>query len=85
MYKWTVIMHRVMITLSAAILAASLVFFLIRWNELPERAGVHFDSYGSFDVYAERAYGFYPHIVGSVFIAGLAFAVRVTGKKKTGL
>lgn len=56
------------------LLAVSLVFFLLRWSSLPEEAGVHFDPYGAFDVYASRFYGFYPHIVGAIGIAVLGVA-----------
>lgn len=80
-----VILHRILVALAAAILGASLVFFLIRWGSLPEEAGIHFGPDGSFDVYASRWYGFYPHIVGGLMIGGLTFASWLARRKPTGL
>ena len=77
--------HRILLTVSILILGASLVFYLIKWEDFPEEIGVHFGSDGSFDVVASKFFGFYPHLIGSIVIAGIAFSCRLIGKRKTGL
>ena len=77
--------HRILLTVSILILGASLVFYLIKWEDFPEEIGVHFDSDGSFDVVASKFFGFYPHLIGSIVIAGIALSCRLIGKRKTGL
>ena len=79
------LIHKAFILASAAVLFASLVFYLIKWNSLPEKAGVHFGPDCQFDVYGSKFYGFYPHLVGAAFTAGSALAVRLAGRLKTGL
>ena len=74
-----------LLTVSILILGASLVFYLIKWGDYPEEIGVHFDSDGSFDVVASKFFGFYPHVIGGIVIAGIALACRLIGKKRTGL
>lgn len=66
-------------------LLASLVYYLIRWNDLPDDPGIHFDGDGNFDVYASKFYGFYPHVVGGLISAVLAAAVHLAGKVNVGL
>ncbi|MBR0483204.1 MAG: hypothetical protein IJJ69_00315 [Oscillospiraceae bacterium] len=80
-----VTIHHILFFLSIIILMASLVFYLTKWNSFPEEIGIHFDGNGQYDVIASRYYGFYPHIVGGILIAGLAFAVFLINRKKTGL
>ena len=77
--------HRILLTVSILILGASLVFYLIKWGDYPEEIGVHFDSDGGFDVVTSKFFGFYPHVIGGIAIAGIALACRLIGKKKTGL
>ena len=77
--------HRILLTVSILILGASLVFYLIKWGDYPEEIGVHFDSDGGFDVVASKFFGFYPHVIGGIIIAGIALSCRFVGKKKTGL
>ncbi|WP_455530230.1 hypothetical protein [Ruminococcus sp.] len=79
------LIHRILLTVSILILGASLVFYLIKWGDYPEEIGVHFDSDGGFDVVASKFFGFYPHVIGGIVIAGIAFACRLIGKKRTGL
>ena len=79
------LIHRILLTVSILILGASLVFYLIKWGDYPEEIGVHFDSDGGFDVVASKFFGFYPHVIGGIVIAGIAFACRLIGKRKTGL
>ncbi len=85
MSKKVQIFHRIFIITSIAFLLLSLVFYLIRWNSLPDEPGVHFGSDCQFDVYGSKFYGFYPHLVGAVFTAGFWFAGGFVGKKNTGL
>ena len=66
-------------------LLASLVYYLTRWNDLPDDPGIHFDGNGNFDVYASKFYGFYPHVVGGLISAVLAAAVHLAGKVNAGL
>jgi len=77
--------HRILLIVSILILGASLVFYLIKWGAYPEEIGVHFDSDGGFDVVASKFFGFYPHVVGGIIIAGIALSCRLIGKRKTGL
>ena len=77
--------HRILLTVSILILGASLISYLIKWGDYPEEIGVHFGPDGGFDVTASKFFGFYPHVIGGIVIAGIAFACRLIGKKKTGL
>ena len=61
------------------------MFYLIKWGDYPEEIGVHFDPDGGFDVVASKFFGFYPHVIGGIAIAGIALACRLIGKKRTGL
>ena len=83
--KALLIVHFALICAAWLIVAGSLVLFLSKWDSLPERVGIHFAADGNFDVYAEKGYGFYPHIVSTVLIAGCAFAGAFAAGKKTGL
>lgn len=77
--------HKIIMLCVFAMLAGSLVYYLSRWNSLPEDPGVHFDSDGEFDVYASRIYGFYPHLMGSLAAGCTALVGRLISKKNTGL
>lgn len=79
------ILHRILFFLSIIILTASLVFYLTKWNSFPEEIGIHFAGNGQYDVIASRFYGFYPHIVGGILIAGFAFADFLIRRKNTGM
>ncbi|MBR1554904.1 MAG: DUF1648 domain-containing protein [Oscillospiraceae bacterium] len=85
MNKKIIMAHRTALILSILILAASLVFYLTKWNSFPEEIGIHFDGNGQYDVIASRFYGFYPHIVGGILIAGFAFADFLISRNNTGL
>ena len=85
MSKKTRVIHRALFLLSIVILAASLVFFLVKWNGLPEEIGIHFASDGQFDVEASKFWGFYPHIAGGILIAIFAVAGYLINKIKIGL
>lgn len=88
MKKGVIVVHRLLFAANVIMLAASLVYFLGKWHELPADIGIHFDrgdENGSFDVVASKAYGFYPHIIGGLMIAGLAVADHLIKKKKSGL
>ena len=85
MDKRIITIHRILFFISTAMLAGSLIFYLIRWGSLPSQIGVHFDGDGNFDVIESKMYGFYPHIIGGIITAGIAIAQSVISKKKTGL
>lgn len=77
--------HRSLFAVSVLILAASLVFFLTKWNGLSDEIGIHFASDGQFDVRAEKLFGFYPHAAGGFLIAVFAVAAHLINRIKTGL
>lgn len=79
------VLHRIFFWASILILSASLVFFLIKWNSLPDEIGIHFAADGQFDVEAEKFFGFYPHLVGGILIAVFAVAYRLINRIKTGI
>ena len=85
MSKKMIAVHRMLFLLSILILAASLVFFLIKWNDLPDEIGIHFASDGQFVVEAEKFFGFYPHLAGGILIAVFAVADHLIKKIKIGL
>ena len=85
MSKKMLVIHWALFSLSILILAASLVFFLIKWNDLPDEIGIHFASDGSFDVEAEKFFGFYPHLAGGILIAVFAVAHYLINKIKIGM
>ena len=85
MSKKMTVLHRIIFLMSILILASSLVFFLIKWNGLPDAIGIHFASDGSFDVEAEKFFGFYPHLAGGILIAIFAAAHFLINKVKTGI
>ncbi len=79
------LLHRILFSFDICLFAASLVFFLIKLKGLPDETGIHFDGNGNFDVVASKFYGFYPHIIGGLMTAGIAFAEHCIKKLKTGL
>jgi len=85
MNKKISVIHYILFFISVFLLSASLVLYLSKWNGYPEEIGIHFDSDGQYDVIASKFYGFYPNVVGSIVIAGLAFSCHLIHKKKTGL
>ena len=46
---------------------------------------MHFDHNGNFDVVSSKIYGFYPHVIGGLILAGMAFANHFIQTKNTGL
>jgi len=85
MNRKIIVLHRIFLLVSILILTASLVFYLIKWNSFPNEIGVHFDGDGQYDVVSSKFYGFYPHVVGGIFTAGIAFVDYLVSRKKTGL
>lgn len=49
---------------SFGLLGGFLIYFLLSYDGLPERIGVHFGSGGEFDVYSYKEFGFYPFVAG---------------------
>ena len=85
MNKTFTVIHRILFSLNILILLGSLVFYLIKWNSLPEEIGMHFSYDGQFDVVASKFYGFYPHIVSGIMLTIAAVANHFILKVKTGL
>lgn len=85
MSRKMIVIHRVIFFSSILILAASLVFYLTKWNGLPDEIGIHFASDGEFDVEAEKLFGFYPHAAGGLLIGIFALAHYLIEKIKSGL
>lgn len=85
MNKIVMTVHRILFAADVLILSASLVFYLMKWNSLPAEIGVHFDGDGNFNVVDSKFYGFYPHIIGSIFIVITAIADHLIQRNKTGL
>ena len=83
--KTFTIIHRILFSLNILILFGSLIFYLIKWNSLPEEIGMHFSSDGQFDVVASKFYGFYPHIVSGIMLTIVTVANHFILKVKTGL
>ncbi|MBQ3842410.1 MAG: hypothetical protein II820_06945 [Ruminiclostridium sp.] len=50
--------------LSFGMLGGFLIYFLLSYDGLPERIGVHFGSDGSFDVFSYKEFGYYPFVAG---------------------
>ena len=76
------LIHRILFIFSIFILTASLIFYLSKWNSYPNEIGVHFGADGEYDVVASKFYGFYPHVIGGIVMAGLQFSSE---RKKQGL
>jgi hypothetical protein len=82
--KWKPV-HLILLSISIAILLASLIFFLIKWSALPAEIGMHFGGDGNFDVTASKWYGFYPHVIGGLAIGGITFSGWLIGRKPMGM
>ncbi len=79
-------MHIAANVISFGILGVFLVWFIISYESLPERIGVHFASDGSFDVYSYKVFGFYPLAAGFGLLAIFCLLSFALGKiKRTGL
>ncbi|MBR6873807.1 MAG: hypothetical protein IKN17_09915 [Ruminococcus sp.] len=74
--------HRILQALCLLCLAGSMVFYLTRWGSLPEQPGIHFAPDGSFDVYASKVYGFYPHLIMLITIVINIVVTWLVGKEK---
>ena len=79
--------HRLLQAVGILSFIGSIAFFLMKWGSLPENAGIHFDGKGYFDVYAERIYGFYPHIFMLISLAVniVITQLAIKGRIKLGL
>ncbi len=85
MNKKMILIHRTLFSICVIPLVISLVFYLIRWHTLPDEIGIHFDPDGNFDVVSSKIYGFYPHVIGGLILAGMAVANHFIQVKSTGL
>lgn len=73
--------------IAVGLLAGALVWFITEYGGLPDRIGVHFSPMdGKFDLFAEKLFGFYPYIAGSVLIGIFSLLTLAVRKlKKLGL
>ena len=74
--------HRILQALCLAGFVWQFVFYLAHWSSLPDEPGIHFASDGSFDVYASKIYGFYPHLITLIVIIADLVLTWVVGKEK---
>ena len=74
--------HRVLLALCGLGLVWEFVFFLLHWSSLPEQPGIHFSPDGGFDVYAEKFYGFYPHLITAVTAVITFAATEIIRREK---
>ena len=74
--------HWVLLALGWLGLVWEFVFFLLHWSSLPEKPGIHFTPEGEFDVYAEKFYGFYPHLITTVTLVVIFAATEVIRREK---
>jgi hypothetical protein len=65
-------LHTAVNILSFGMLGVYLVYMLIVYKGFPEQIGMHYGDDNEFDVYASRAYAFFP------FIAGFGLAIVFT-------
>lgn len=81
------IIHLTANIIAFGLLGAFLVYFLISYDGLPERIGVHFSPVdGQFDVYSYKIFGFYPFAAGGVLLAVFSLLTLAVKKiKKLGL
>ncbi len=85
MNKAVLTIHRILYAINVLIWLGSVGFFLSKWSILPRDIGIHFGGNGDFDVVAAKVFGFYPHVIGLIVLAGMTVAFLVVRKRKTGL
>ena len=76
------ITHRALQILCVSMFVWQIVFYLAHWSSLPEEPGIHFAPADTFDVYASKIYGFYPHIITLVVLVLDFVLTWVVGKEK---
>ena len=74
--------HRILTGVCWCCLVWEFVFYLAHWSSLPEEPGIHFAPDGTFDVYASKIYGFYPHLISLAVLAVQFAATFVIGREK---
>ena len=84
MYKKFLYVHFALAAAALLALWAELVHFFIIYKDLPETIGMHFGGEGEFDVHAEKYYGFYPYLMGTLIIGALLVADRFVLKLRLG-
>ena len=85
MNKAVLTIHRALYAVNVLIWLGSVGFFLSKWSSLPREIGIHFGGDGDFDVVAAKVFGFYPHVIGLIVLAGMTVAFIVVRRRKTGL
>ena len=73
--------HRITLILSAVMYGGSLIWFLFAYKGLEEEIGIHFDPMG-FDVIANKKFGFYPFVAGTILTVLLQFFRFLSAKLK---
>lgn len=84
MYKKFLYVHFALAAVMLVAIWAELVHFLYVYSDMPETIGMHFGSNGDFDVHAEKYYGFYPYLMGTLIIGALLVADRFILRLKVG-
>ncbi len=81
------IIHTAANIIAFGLLGGFLVYFLLSYDGLPERIGVHFSAAdGQLDVYSYKIFGFYPFVMGFGLLGAFsALTLLVNRIKKTGL
>ena len=82
MDKKALIIHRVLVGLCLFCFVWEFVFYLANWSSLPEEPGIHFGPDGTFDVYASKIFGFYPHVISLIVLAVHFFVSFVISREK---
>lgn len=81
--KW---IHRGVNVTAWGMFALSVIYMFVKWNDIPDWAGVHFDlSTREFDVYASKWFCLYPHIVNIVVLVVLGIVRKLIGTAKVGM
>lgn len=84
MFKKFLYVHFALAAAMLLAIWAELVHFLTVYGDMPETIGMHFGGSGDFDVHAEKYYGFYPYLMGTLIIGALLVADRFIVRLKVG-
>lgn len=76
------ITHFCIYMLSWVVFAVMLIHWLIKYGSLPAEIGIHFAQDGTFDVEAEKFYGFYPFIITLLALVIITAAQKITNSRK---
>ncbi len=83
---WVKWIHRGVNVAVWGMFALSMIYMLIKWNDIPDPAGVHFNlATREFDVYASKWFCLYPHIVNIIVLVVSNVAYGLVWKVKVGV